>query len=115
MLPKTTRVAISTTSDVMWNGYVSPVFAKAKTFTFVELKSGKVRDAKVISNPASSFQRGKGPIVVSKLASLGVEAVICEEFGKPLAERLNKFGIKMLRVKPKTTVVEALKRYKLLA
>ena len=57
---------------------------------------------------------GKGPIVVSKLVSLGVDAVICQEFGKPLSEMLDRFGIKRLKVDPNTTVAEALRRYKLL-
>jgi len=106
-----TKVAIATISDKGLNDQVSPVFAKAKTFTVVEIEDNKVRDVKILQNPAASLSHGKGPIVVQVLVNQGINAIIASEFGPNVSAMLDQNQVNRIVTKPKTLAMDAIKEF----
>ncbi|MEM3507318.1 MAG: NifB/NifX family molybdenum-iron cluster-binding protein [Candidatus Bathyarchaeia archaeon] len=64
------KVAIPTKAYLGLEDTISEVFGKAKTFTIVELENNKIKNVKVIDNPAKSYNYGSGPIAVKHLQIL---------------------------------------------
>jgi predicted Fe-Mo cluster-binding NifX family protein len=88
---------------------VSEVFGKAKTFTIADVEDDKVGNVLVIENPASSYKHGSGPIVVKKLADLGVDLVLAAELGPGASELLKHHNITTISVRPHTRVSDSIK------
>ena len=86
---------------------VSEVFGRARTFTIVEVEDGRIRGARVMDNPAASFDFGVGPVVAEKLIEEKVDAAIAGEFGPGALTLLGAKNIRAVRVKAGTNVRQA--------
>ena len=106
-----TKVAIATVADKGLHDQVSQVFAKTETFTIVAIEDNKVRDVKVLKNPAATLSRGRGPVVVKLLVKEGVNVVIASEFGPGISALLEQRRIKKMKVKPKTPVIDVVREF----
>lgn len=104
------RLAVATNGKDGLNDAVSNVFGRAKTFTIIDIKDGKVTRTKVIENSASSHHHGAGPIAVKMLADEGVEVVLANELGIGASELLKEHKITFKQAKPETKVEEAIKK-----
>lgn len=89
---------------------VSEVFARASTFTIIDIVDGEVREVKVEENTASRLKQGTGPIVARNLKEKGVNVVIAGELGPGAATLLEMSGIRMVRVPPGEKVSKAVER-----
>jgi len=105
------KIAIATTGDKGLHDQVSPVLARTKTFTIVEIKDNKVGQVKVLKNPAASLSRGRGPVVIRLLEKEGVNVVIASEFGTGLSALLDQRRIQKFAVKPKTPVIDVVREF----
>jgi predicted Fe-Mo cluster-binding NifX family protein len=103
------RVAIATEEEKGLEDVVSNVFARAKTFTILDVDEGKVKNLKIIQNSAVSYKSGAGPIVVKTLADLGVNRVIASEFGPGASTLLEQLNVAKVRVDAGSRVSEIVK------
>lgn len=102
------KVAIATESRRGLDDVVAPRFARAGTFTIIDLGSeGGVVSVKVIDNPAAESPGGAGVRATQLLADEGVEVVVGPGFGPNAAAILAELGIKTVTVPPGTPVKEA--------
>lgn len=101
------KIAVSTNNGGL-DDVVSPVFARAPTFTIAEVESDKIKDVRVIQNPAAMAGGGAGIQAAQQLINEGVQAVIAGNFGPNAAGILAQAGISMIS-SPGTKVEEALK------
>lgn len=106
---KKIRVAVPTNGDKGLEDTVSEVFSRAPTFTIVDLEKRKVKDVKVLRNPASDYKSGVGPIVIKLLADSKVNVVLAGEVGLGATTLLKQNKIEKIKVKPSITVAEAIK------
>jgi len=104
---KNYRIAIPTKGMEGLDDGVSDVFGKANTFTIVDTIKEKMDLVKVIENPAKSYIRGSGPIVVKMLIDVGVELILAYELGLGAHGLLKQNNIEHMQVMPKTKVREA--------
>lgn len=109
MSPKAARVAIATVGDKGLKDRVSGHFGHSKTFTIVDVENGKVKNLKVVQNPAISLSRGIGRTVAQHLASMGVSIVISGKVGPGASIVLNELDIKKIIVRPGQRVIDVLK------
>jgi len=91
-------IAISTKGHKGLKDELSDVFARAETFTLVNIQNGKVKEVKVIDNPAVSYKFGVGPIATQVLKNFGVNIIITKSIGSNAQELIRKFKIKILKV-----------------
>jgi predicted Fe-Mo cluster-binding NifX family protein len=103
-----TLLALPTEGDSGMRDVISDVFARAATFTLVELVDGEVKEAKVEENTASSLKQGAGPLVAKALKERGVEVVVAGELGAGARTLLEMSGIRSVRVDPGTKVKDTL-------
>ena len=104
------RVAIATEGERGLEDVVSNVFARAKTFTIVDMDRGKVKNSKIIKNPAVSYKCGAGPIVVKTLADLGVNKVVASEFGPGASTLLEQLSVAKVKVNAGSRVSEIIEK-----
>jgi predicted Fe-Mo cluster-binding NifX family protein len=107
--PKNLRVAVATTGNKGLEDEVSHEFGHTKTFTIIDIQDGKVKNVKVIENPAASLSHGKGPVAAKYLADIKVNIVVSGEVGPGASTMLNELKIKTLTVKSGEQVMKALK------
>ena len=107
------RVAIATEGERGLKDVVSNVFARAKTFTIVDIDRGKVKNLKIIQNPAVSYKCGAGPVVVKTLADLGVNKVMASEFGPGASTLLEQLNVAKVKVNAGFRVSEIVKKFDL--
>lgn len=103
-------IAISTKGHKGLKDELSDVFARAETFTLIDVKNGKVREVRVIDNPAVSYSFGAGPIATQVLKELGVNVIITRDIGPNAQELIRKFKIKILKV-DNVKVEDAVKKF----
>jgi len=103
------RLAIATEGERGLVDIVSNVFARAKTFTILDLEEGKVKDLKIIKNPAVSYKSGAGPIIVKTLADLGVNRVVASEFGPGASTLLEQLNVAKVKVNSGSRVSDIIK------
>jgi len=104
---KTLRLALPTKGDRGMKDVVSDVFARAATFTFIDVVDGEIKEVKAEENKASSLKQGTGPIVAKYLTEKGVDVVVAGELGPGAKTLLEISGIRMVRVAPGVKVKEA--------
>ena len=106
-MTETLLLAVPTKDERAMKGTVSNIFAKAPTFTFIDVVNGEVCDVRVEENAAADFRQGTGPIVIKNLKDKGVDIVIVGELGPGAKTLIEISGIKMVRVEPGVKVKEA--------
>lgn len=103
------KIAVPTKDNKGLEDVVSEVFAKAKTFTIVEVENEQIINVQVLDNPAASYEHGSGPIVAKMLADLKVDYVLAAEIGPGASELLEHHYIRKISVKPNMKVSDAVK------
>jgi predicted Fe-Mo cluster-binding NifX family protein len=103
-------VAVPTQGTKGLRDTVSDIFAKAPTFTFIEIVDGKVNEVRVEENEASALKHGTGPIVMKKLKDRGVSMVIASEVGPGAKTLLDISEIRIFNVEPSMRVSEAVNK-----
>jgi predicted Fe-Mo cluster-binding NifX family protein len=106
----TMRIAVPTNGTRGMSDVVSEVFAKASTFTFIEVVDGKIGDVRVEENTALELKQGVGPVVMKDLKQMGVDVILAGEVGPGAKTLMELSGIKLVKVKPGTKVSEAVEQ-----
>ncbi len=101
------RIAVATNNGGL-EDTVSPVFARAPTFTIVDVENGEIRNVRVMQNPAAMAGGGAGIQASQILINEGVQAVIAGNFGPNSSGILAQAGIAMIS-SPGTRVEDAVK------
>ena len=104
----TLRVAVATKGSKGLDDEVSYEFGRAPAFTVIDIENNKVKNVKVVDNPAASYEHGAGPIVVMTLADMKVEVVVAGEFGPGVSVFLKDRNIRTVKVAAETKVSQAL-------
>ena len=104
------RLAIPTTGEGGLRAVVSNVFARAQTFTYVDIVDGEIRDIRVEVNKASGLKHGTGPIVAKTLKDNGVDIVVASDVGPGARTLLDMNGIMVVYAKPRIKVSEAVEK-----
>lgn len=89
---------------------VSDVFARAATFTFIDIVNGEVKEVRVEENTASGLKQGTGPIVAKNLTEKGVDIIVAGELGPGASTLMQMSGIKMVMVAPGVKVSKAVEK-----
>lgn len=92
------RIAIATTNREGLNSQVASVFARAPTFTIIDVERGKIINLEVKDNVYKTQPHGAGLSVAQFLASIGVNIVVGSKFGPKAAQALSSLGIEMKTV-----------------
>jgi predicted Fe-Mo cluster-binding NifX family protein len=108
-LVKKVRIAVATNGKKGLRDSVSEVFGRADTFTIVDVEDGKRKEAKVIENPARSYEHGAGPIAVKELVDHKVGLVVVPRLGHGASSILEHHHITIIEAKAGTEVSEAIK------
>ncbi len=103
------RIAVSTKGKGGLKDVVADAFGRAGTFTLVNIENNKVRDVKVVENPAASKTHGRGPVVVQALRDQNVKVVIGSEFGPGISAMLDKHRIRRMKVEAETPVMDVVR------
>ena len=104
------KIAIATRGYEGLEDTVSHVFGKTKTFTVVSVENGKIRNVRVVDNPAAAYDHGSGPIASKTLAELRVDLVIASQLGPGASELLEYHKITTMLVDANSTVAESIKK-----
>jgi predicted Fe-Mo cluster-binding NifX family protein len=107
---KAVRIAVPTKGDRGMKDMVSEVFARAATFTIIDMVEGEVKEVRVEENMASTLKHGTGPIVAKTLKERGVDVVVAGELGPGAKTLLDMSEIRTIRVAPGVKVKEALEK-----
>lgn len=105
----TLRIAVPTKGSGGMRDMVSDVFARAATFTIIDVDEGEVKHVVVDENTASELKQGTGPIVAKNLKEKGVDVVIAGEVGPGAKTLLEMNNIRMIQIEPGVRVSEAVK------
>jgi predicted Fe-Mo cluster-binding NifX family protein len=106
-MSETLLLAVPTKGEQAMKEPVSNVFAKAPTFTFVEVVKGEIRGVTVEENKAADLLQGTGPIVIKNLKDKGVDIVIANELGPGAKTLIEISGLQMVQIEAGMTVREA--------
>ena len=101
------RIAIATNSGGL-DDVVSSVFARAPTFTIVDVENGEIKDVRVMQNPAAMAGGGAGIQASQILVNERVQAVIAGNFGPNSSGVLAQAGVAMISM-PGAKVEDAVK------
>lgn len=104
------RLAVPTKGTRGMRDSVSEVFAKAITFTIIDLVDGKVGEVMVEENKALGLTQGVGPVVMKNLRDKGVNIAIVGEVGPGARTLMELSGIRMIQVEPGLKVSKAVKQ-----
>jgi len=102
------KVAVATQGFKGLSDEVAGHFACAKTFTIIVVEGKKVQ-VKVIANPATSYERGRGRAVVQMLSDEGVNVAVAGKFGPGAKAFLERNKIDVIVEKAGTRVVDVLR------
>jgi predicted Fe-Mo cluster-binding NifX family protein len=101
------RIAVATNNGGL-EDVVSSVFARAPTFTIVDIDNGEIKDVRVMQNPAAMAGGGAGIQASQVLVNEGVQAVIAGNFGPNASGVLAQAGVAMISM-PGARVEDAVK------
>jgi predicted Fe-Mo cluster-binding NifX family protein len=103
----TMRIAVPTKGTRGMSDMVSEVFAKAPTFTFVDVVDGEVNEVRVEENAALHLTQGVGPVVMKTLKDKGIEVILACEVGPGAKTLMDMSNISLVQVEPGTRVSKA--------
>jgi predicted Fe-Mo cluster-binding NifX family protein len=101
------KIAVATGAGGL-DDVVSTVFARATTFTIVDVENGEIKNTKVMQNPAAAAGGGAGIQAAQILVNEGVSAVIAGNFGPNASGLLAQTGVAMIS-SPGVKVEDAVK------
>ncbi len=105
------KVAVACQGAGGLDDVVSPMFARAPTFTIVEIEGNNIVGSKVLPNSMASYPSGAGVAVTQMLASQGVRCLVAGRFGPNAAAVAAQFGMQTISVPPGTRIREAINSY----
>ncbi len=106
------RIAIPTLGKKKLTNTVADTFSRAPTFTIVTLEDREIVDVDTIKNPASTFEKGAGPIAARTIKNHDVDLLITGELGPGAKTILEAFNIKTYQVKIGKKVSQAIEDWK---
>lgn len=106
-MTKKILLVVPTEDDSGLKGVVSNIFAKAPTFTFIDIVDGEIGDVRVKENEVADLPQGSGPLVIKNFKDKGVDLIIASDIGLGAKTLIEISGIKMVKVKPNIKVKEA--------
>lgn len=89
------KILIPTQSNGGLDDLVSPVFARAPTFTIVEVEGKEIKKTEIETNAAASGFGGAGIQAAQFAANKGVNVIITGSIGPNASMVLNQSGIKV--------------------
>ena len=89
-------IVIATQGPGGLDDLVSPVFARASTFTIVEAINGEIKNVRVEQNPAVMAPSGAGIQVAQLVAGFGANVVIAGGVGPNAHQALASLGIRII-------------------
>ncbi|AIF69701.1 hypothetical protein PAP_06520 [Palaeococcus pacificus DY20341] len=101
------RIAIPSSNRGGLEDAVAPVFARAPTFTIVDVENDEITNVKTLQNQAVYAGGGAGPMAVQMLINEGVDTVIVPQIGPNAVGALQAAGIKYYTFAPGTPIKEA--------
>jgi len=107
---RTIRLAVPTKGDSRMKDVVSDVFARAPTFTYIDIVEGEVKNIRVEVNKAMDLAQGTGPLVAKNLKDNGVNIVVASEVGPGAKTLLEMSGIRMIQVESGVRVSKAVEQ-----
>ena len=106
------RIAIPTLGTRKLSNKVADTFSRAPTFTIVSLKDLEIVDVETIESPASSLEKGAGPIAARTLKNKNVDLLITGELGPGARNILEDFNITTYRAHIGKKVNETIEEWK---
>ena len=106
------RIAIPTMGKKKLTNKVAETFSRAPTFTIVTLEDHDIVDVETIENPASSIEKGAGPIAARTIKNLDIDLLITGELGPGARNILEAFDIKTHRAHIGKKVSETIEEWK---
>ncbi len=88
---------LATTTKGGLDDIITPMFARAPTFTVVEVENKQIKDVKIIQNQASMQPSGAGIAATQTVCNLGVNVVLTGNVGPNAFHGLSSAGIKIYR------------------
>ena len=110
MSEKELRIAIPIKGNEGLKDLVSDVFGRATAFVVFDVQGKKIKNLKVLKNPATSYKYGAGPIVVKMLIEDGVNMVMAGEMGPGASGLLEHHKVEKVPVEVGISVKEAIKK-----
>lgn len=107
---KTVRLALPTKGDRRMKDVVSDVFARAPTFTYIDIVEGEVKNIRVEVNKAVDLAQGTGPLIAKNLKDNDVNVVVASEVGPGAKTLLEMSGIRMIQLESGFRVSKAVKQ-----
>lgn len=104
------RLALPTRGNSRMKDVVSDVFARAPTFTYIDIVEGEVNNIRVEVNKAVDLAQGTGPLVAKNLKDNGVNVVVASEVGRGAKTLLEMIGIRIIQVESGVRVSKAVKQ-----
>ena len=104
------RIAIPIKGKGDLNDLVSDVFGRSTAFVLIDVENKKIKNMKVLRNPAISYEHGVGPIVVKMLIEHGVKMVIAGEVGPGAMGLLEHHKVEKVTVRAGISIKEAVKK-----
>jgi predicted Fe-Mo cluster-binding NifX family protein len=104
------KLAIPTRGYKGMNDLISDIFARAETFTYVDIQNYEIKKVEVIENPSRDFKLGAGPITVKMLADKGVNMVFVTDLGPGVSQLLEEFNIEKVVIEHGTRVTDSVKK-----
>jgi predicted Fe-Mo cluster-binding NifX family protein len=111
MGPKKIKIAIPTQEKGGLSDIVANVFARAATFTIIDIQNLTITNIDVIKNPAISYKHGAGPIVAKTLIDCGVTFVFATEFGPGVSTILDQHNVERINIESGCSVSEIIKMF----
>ena len=90
---------------------VSPVFARAPTFTLVEVENKEIKSTQVLENPSASAFGGAGIQAAQFAAEKGVNVIITGNIGPNASMVLQQTGIEVVSGYGGVRVKDAIDKY----
>ena len=82
---------------------INPHFGKSKLFAVVDTETGEL---KVLKNPATEQEKGRGRLIAEILYREGVEVLLVKDIGEGAFEKISSRGIRVLKVPEKVKFLE---------
>jgi predicted Fe-Mo cluster-binding NifX family protein len=103
------RICIPTVSNDGLKDSVSRIFAKAPTFTFIDVKDKIISKVIVEENHYREVKQGVGPVVMKSLQEREVDIIVAAEMGPGAKTLMEMSGIHGIEVEPGLNVSKAVK------
>ena len=106
----TLRIVIPTINNKGLQDEVTEVFARAPTFTIVEIFNDEIIKVEIEQNKAKNMKYGAGPLVARELAQKKIDYILTSDLGPGATSMLNIENVKIIKVHPKIKVCDAINK-----